>query len=276
MTVLVTGATGHVGRHVVDGLVAAGERVRAMSREPDSVPPRRGVEVVRGDLTDPAGLSTVLAGVDSLCLFPVPQTASAVLDRVRRAGVRRVVVLSSASVSHPDSHSGGYHRAVEQAVLDSGVDWTFVRPGEFATNLLWKWGRSIREEGVVRAPYASARQMLLHEADVAAVITAALLQEGHTEQVHELTGPELLTQADQVRLLSVAVGRELRFDEVGPERARAELLRETVAPVVDMVLAYLADARDDPPRPLPTVARLTGRPGLTFARWAADHADAFR
>lgn len=276
MTMLVTGATGHVGRHVVAGLTAAGAAVRAMSRDPGSIPPRAGVEVVRGDLAEPEGLAEALRGVEVLYLFPVPQTAGAVLSRARQAGVRRVVVLSSLSVSHPDSYSGSYHKAVEQAVLESDVDWTFVRPGEFANNLLWKWGRSIREEDVVRAPYAGARQTLLHEADVGAVIAATMLQDGHGEQVYELTGPELLTQAEQVALLAEATGRPLRFDEVAAQRAKAELVERMPEPVVDMVLAYLADAQRAPARPLPAVARLTGRPALGFARWAADHAADFR
>ncbi|WP_444830444.1 NAD(P)H-binding protein [Actinokineospora sp.] len=268
-----TGATGHVGRHVVACLRAAGATVRATSRT--AVSERPDVEVVRGDLAEPASLDAALRGVERMYLFPVPQTAQEVVARAARAGVRRIVVLSSSSVHDVTNFSGAYHRAVELAVEQSGLEWTLVRPDEFATNVLWKWGHSIRAESVVRAPYAKARRALLHEADIAAVAAAALLEDTHVGESYELTGPELLSQAEQVAAIAAAVGRDIAFEEVPAETTRAELVRFMPPPVVDMVLKYLADSVDTPPMVLPTVEKVTGRPGLGFGQWARDHAAAF-
>ena len=149
MTILVTGATGQVGRHVVAQLAAADVPVRAMTRHPDdfasatgaSVP--AGVSVVRGDLLEPATLP--VDGVTAMFLFPEPRSATAVVSRAVEAGVRRIVTLSSGAVT------GGYDTdfqfPVEQAVEASGCEWTHLRPGEFASNTLRLWGPSIRPSG---------------------------------------------------------------------------------------------------------------------------------
>src|SRR5262245_27906628 len=137
MRVLVTGATGHVGRIVVEQLVAAGVRVRAMSRQPSAAFPP-SVEAVAGDLLDPLGMTPVLADVDRLYLFPVAATAREVVAAARRAGVERIVVLSSAAVT--SGADTAFHLPVEQAVEELGPEWTHVRPGEFMLNKLFLWG----------------------------------------------------------------------------------------------------------------------------------------
>ncbi|MEW2087333.1 NAD(P)H-binding protein [Streptomyces sp. NPDC005283] len=277
MTVLVTGATGSVGRHVVDRLVAAGVGVRVLTRTPSAAGFHAGVEVFEGDLEQPETVHAALEGAESLYLFPVPQTAREVVAAAKEAGVRRIVVLSSSSVldTSGDNHSGEHHRAVERAVEESGLEWTFVRPDEFASNVLWKWAHSIRTESVVRAPYGNAPRVLIHEADVAAVAATALLEDGHAGEAYVVTGPEAITQADQVKAIAEAGGRPISFEEITPDQAREFMGRVMPAPVVEMVLGYLADACVNPPVPVDTVERITGRPALTFARWAADHAADF-
>ncbi|GGQ86019.1 NAD(P)H-binding protein [Couchioplanes azureus] len=273
---LVTGATGHVGHHVVGQLVAAGARVRASTRKPQDAAFASGVEVVQGDLTEPASMVEALRGVERMYLFPVPETAREVVELARQAGVQRIVVLSSSSVTDEANHSGQYHLQVERAVTESGLEWTMVRPDEFATNVLWKWGHGIRAEGVVRAPYPNASRALIHEADVAAVAAAALLEDAHVGKEYELTGPAALTQVEQVRLISTALGREIRFEEISPEAAREQMGMFMPLPVVDMVLGYLAESIENPPLVLPTVETIVRRPGLTFAQWARDHVAEFR
>ena len=272
MTFLVTGASGHVGRRVTERLLAAGGEVRAMTRTPGRDPLPEGAQIVAGDLGRPESLDEALRGVERMYLFPVPQTASEVVERAVRAGVRHIVVLSSSSVHDETTHSGAHHRAVERAVERSGAEWTFVRPDEFANNLLWKWGHSIRAERVVRAPYPRARRALIHEADVAAVAATALLSDSHAGACYELTGPELLDQREQVARIAAVTGTDLRFEEVSPEAARAELTRFMPEPVVDMVLGYLVESVEQPPPPLPTVEKVTGRPGTPFDQWVRDHA----
>ncbi|MBB5802208.1 uncharacterized protein YbjT (DUF2867 family) [Saccharothrix ecbatanensis] len=277
MTIMVTGATGSVGRHVVAELVAAGESVSALTRTPEEASLPEGVPVFAGDLAKPDGLERVFAGVRRLYLFPVPETAREVVAAAVRAGVERIVVLSSSSVldERPDNHSGQYHRAVERAVEAADVEWTFVRGGEFATNVLLRWGHSIRTENVVRAPYATAARALLHEADVAAVAVAALRFDGHHGKAYELTGPESLTQLQQLNTINEVTRLGIRFEELSPEEGRAQFSRFMPPPVVDMVMKYLAEAVGGPAAVLPTVQEVTGAPARTFGTWVADHASEF-
>jgi uncharacterized protein YbjT (DUF2867 family) len=270
---MVTGATGSVGRHVVAELVAAGEPVVAMTRTPQGVDLPAGVPVFAGDLAKPAGLDAVFDGVKRLYLFPVPETAHEVAAAAVRAGVERIVVLSSSSVldESPDNHSGQYHRAVEKAVEATGVEWTFVRGGEFANNILLRWGDSIRMAGKVRSPYGLASRTLLHEADVAAVAATALRFDGHHGKAYELTGPESLTQVELLNVISEVTGREIRFEEITPEQTRAEWGQFMPPFVVEMVLKFLADAVAAPAKVVPAVEEVTGVPARTFATWVADH-----
>jgi uncharacterized protein YbjT (DUF2867 family) len=138
--VLVTGATGHVGRIVVEQLIEAGVRVRVMTRRPQQARFPESVETVGGDLTDPAALVPVLQGVDRMYLFPVPDTAREVVTLARQAGVGRIVVLSSAAVTSGADTS--FHLPVERAVEEMSPQWTHVRPGEFMLNKLFLWGRA--------------------------------------------------------------------------------------------------------------------------------------
>jgi uncharacterized protein YbjT (DUF2867 family) len=129
MTTLVTGATGNVGRIVVERLVAAGEHVRALTRDPSAAVFPENVDVVQGQLTQPSTLVPALRGVDHMYLFPVAATAKDVVALAKDAGVRRVVVLSSGAVT--GGYDTDFHLPVEQAVEASGLEWTHVRPGEF-------------------------------------------------------------------------------------------------------------------------------------------------
>jgi uncharacterized protein YbjT (DUF2867 family) len=177
MTTLVTGATGTVGRSLVHQLLEAGEPVRALTRHPESARLPDAVEVVGGDLADPATLAGAFDGAERLHLFPVPETAPAVMAMAKEAGVGRVTVLSSGSVTA--GLDTDYQLPVEQAVEASGVEWTHLRPGDFAANRLRLWGPSIRAERVVRWPWPDEVGVPIHEADIAAVAVLALLEDGH-------------------------------------------------------------------------------------------------
>jgi uncharacterized protein YbjT (DUF2867 family) len=273
--ILVTGATGNVGGSVVRQLLDVGENIRALTRDPGAARLPAGVDVVGGDLADPSTLAGAFDGIDRMFLFPVPATAAAVTELAVRAGVRRVAVLSSSAVTQPgDNMVSVMHRTVEDAVLRSGLDATFVRPGGFATNTL-SWAPSVRAEGVVRAPYPGAAMNSIHEADIAAVATAALLDDKHAGAAYQLTGPASITQAEQVRAIAAATGREVRFEELTPERARAAMAQVMPAEIADLMLGYLAGSVDTVAEVLPTVEQVTGRPARTYAEWAADHAADF-
>jgi uncharacterized protein YbjT (DUF2867 family) len=283
MRVLLTGATGHVGRHVVEQLAAAGHEVRAMTRSRDAVFPG-GVEVVRGDLLDPG--SVPVDGVARMFLFPEPRTAREVVARAVAAGVDRIVTLSSGAVT--GGYDTDFQLPVEQAVEASGLAWTHVRPGDFASNTERIWGPMIRADRVVRYPGPDAPSLAIHEADIAAVAVTALLEEGHAGRWYDLTGPELLTRRQQVAAIGAALGEEVRFEEVGAEEARGILTRQGgwAAENADFLLGFAEYSADGPSMadvdweaalvPLPTVEEVTGRPARTFARWARENVDAFR
>jgi uncharacterized protein YbjT (DUF2867 family) len=291
--ILVTGATGNVGRIVVEQLVAAGVQVRALTRRPPlaqflwrEFP--EAVETVAGDLTDPTALAPVLADVDRMYLFPVPGSAREVVTLARQAGVGRIVVLSSAAVS--SGMDTTFHLPVERAVEDSGPEWTHVRPGEFMLNKLFLWGPSIRADGVVYEPFPDAAWWPVHERDVADVAVAALLQDGHHGQAYDLSGPELITRREQVEAIAAAVGHDVRLEVVTPEQAREHYRQQGgfAAANADFLLGftdYRGSAREPTSvsyptlratGPRPTAERVTGVPARTFAEWARDHAEDLR
>ncbi|MFB9904620.1 NAD(P)H-binding protein [Allokutzneria oryzae] len=278
MTILVTGATGNVGRNVVEMLLAEGAPVRATSRVPETSGLPAEADVRAADLTRPETLADALSGVDKVYLFPEPETVGAFVELAQGAGVRHVVLLSSLSAKEPGAESdaiGRRHVLVERALEASTMDWTFVRPGAFAANTL-QWAKSIREEGVVRAPYANANIAPVHEKDIAAVAVRALLDDGHAKKAYELTGPESLTQLRQVELIAEAVGRPVRFDELTPEQTREQMSRWVPQGVVDSLLGYLAEAEQRTAEIFDITEKITGRRARTFADWAADHVDDFR
>lgn len=279
MPILVTGATGNVGRHVVDQLVAAGEAVRAVTRNRAATFPA-GVEVFHGDLARPDTLLPAFDGVERMYLFPlaylvpVIQSFSDVVDTTpvvelaAKAGVQRLVMLGS---SDPDF--GGLEKAVEETI----PEWTILRPGEFAVNKLDYWAPTIRAEGVVRAAYADAKGTPIHEADIADVAVAALLEDGHAGRHYDLTGPEALTLREQVRAIATGAGRDIRFEELTHEQARAELIEQGMAAeVVDELILWYPDGYAELEPEVHPPDRITGRPARTLVQWAADHADAFR
>ncbi|WP_026316313.1 NAD(P)H-binding protein [Actinokineospora enzanensis] len=272
MRVLVTGATGTVGRHVVEGLVSAGVDVRALTRRPEQAGLPDGVDVVAGDLTQPD--AALFAGIDRMYMFPAGDTR-VVLDLARQAGVRRVVVLSSLSAADPSDWGGKRHRDVEVAAEESGLEWTHLRPGMFTANLS-EWGESIRTEGVARAPYAALTLAPVHQRDIAEVAVQALLTDELVGRTLRLTGPEPLSRPEQAAAIGRGIGREVRFEELTPEQWRASLPDQFPAAVSDWLLNLWAGAVDTPEVPEPTVPDVLGKPARTVEEWAREHADLFR
>ncbi|GAA4609701.1 NAD(P)H-binding protein [Actinoallomurus liliacearum] len=276
--ILITGATGNVGRHLVTRLSASGVRVRALTRDPEAAGLPAGVETVAGDLGRPESLEAALEGVDSVFLvwpFLDAEGAPAVLDAIKRRA-RRVVYLSSLGVDDRAERQADlinqFHADLERAIEQSGLGWTFLRAGTFAANTLG-WAEQVRTGDVVRYPFAGEKA-IIHEADIAAVAARVLTEDGHDGAKYVLTGPEALTTADRVRIIGEAVGRTLRFEQTTAEAARASMLGDGWPPA--LVDALLSGPDDRPAEVTATVGELTGTPALTFRQWAAEHADAFR
>ena len=214
--ILVAGATGNVGRNVVSELLGAGAEVRALTRNPDGADLPIGVDAVRGDLSKPDSLRDALSGVTAVFLvwpFLSAKAASAVIDAVQ-GHASRIAYLSSMSVrdgvNRQTDPISSFHSEIERLISRSRLQLTFLRPSGFATNTL-VWAPQIRAGSTVQWPYGGARRSLIDENDIAAVATCALLDEQHAGHTYLLSGPQALTQIEQLELIGEAIGRQLRY-----------------------------------------------------------------
>jgi uncharacterized protein YbjT (DUF2867 family) len=276
--IVVTGATGNVGRSLVAALADAGAAVTAVSRNaPDVVP--RGARHVRADLADPASLRPALAGADTLFLLVSGAGAHldgpAILAEARAAGVRRIVLQSSqAAGTRPEAVSHAPLRALEDLVKEHTA-WTVLRPGGFASNA-FAWAESIRAGRVVHTPYADVALPAVDPADIAAVAAAALLDERHAGRTYVLTGPEPTTPRERVAAIAEAIGAPVRLVEQTPQEARAQMLAFMPEPVADGTLEILGRPLPAEQEVSPDVEAVLGRKPGGFADWARRHADVFR
>lgn len=274
MRILVTGATGRIGGLLARRLAASGHAVRALTRDPARAARLpAGVEAVAGDLTSPESLIPALDGVEAAYLIALAgddyaplRTGPEIAGLARAAGVRRVTLMTGT-----DDEA-----AVVAAVAGAGLDWTHLRPSEFMSNALG-WAPSIRDEGVVRVPFAHVPWAMIDDGDIAAVAAATLVERGHAGRTYDLTGPEALTRAEGVARIAGVVGRPVRLVEADPEQAAGDMRAMGIA---EDVVAFVIAAYADPPAHLVTpsaaVQRVLGRPPRSFGDWLAENAAAFR
>lgn len=268
MTILVTGATGNTGRHVVAELVGKRHSVRALTRNPRRAAALlpTGAQIVAGTHTEPETLDAALDGVTALHITATAGVAETGPELVRKAvaaGVERITILW-----------GGYIGPAETAVAESGVAWTRLEPQEFMSNAL-TWRDSVRAEGVVREPF-DLPSAVVHEGDLGAVAALALTEEGHNGQAYNLNGPEALTTRERVAVLAAALGREIAFEEIGAQAGVERMLRDGVSRAdAEYVVGWHADPPPEARVPDGTVERLLGRPARTFSDWVTEHKDRF-
>jgi uncharacterized protein YbjT (DUF2867 family) len=275
--ILVAGATGNAGGAVVRALVNSGEPVRAFVREADPARLPAGVEAVAGDLNEPATLAAHLEGVTAAFLLSGYEGLEETLANMRRAGVERVVLLSSSAAPAGDLTNAvaRYHILSERAVRESGLRWTFLQPNTFMTNT-FQWLPQLRLRDVIRAPFADVSVATIDPDDIGAVAAVALTSGAHDGRALRLSGPESVTPADRVAILAQVLGRELRFEAQSNEEARAEMDAAMPAEYVDAFFRFFVDGDLDESAVLPTVQEVTGRAPRSFEAWARAHADAFR
>jgi uncharacterized protein YbjT (DUF2867 family) len=280
--ILVTGATGRVGRLVVAELLAAGVPVRALTRRPSAAELPAAVDIFAGDLAAPESLDAALHGIGAVFLLwtAPPATVSAVVERIA-ASTRRVVFLSSPhQTPHPffqqPNPMAALHAGIERSIATAGLEPTMIRPGMFASNVTFWWADAIRLSGVVRWPYAAAETAPIDERDIAAVAARTLSEAGHEGGDYVVTGPESLSQVQQIAIIADAIGRPIRFEELSPDEFRRETHGRWPPAVVDMLLAAWGATIGRPAFVTSTVAEVVGTPARTFRQWAVDHADAFR
>jgi uncharacterized protein YbjT (DUF2867 family) len=264
--ILVTGATGTVGRHVVHLLSARGVPVRAMTRSPQKV--AAGPDVVAADFDDPASLRRAVAGADAVMLITAPRTPTArhdlaMIDAAREAGVGRVVKLSA--IGTGERYAGGvigeWHLRGEEALRAGGLSWTILRPSVFASNMLW-WAGAIRAGTPVADTVDGARQGVVDPRDVSAVAVEALTGDGHDKALYTLTGPAPISVGEQALILGGVLGVDIAVATAPPPDAAWA--------------AGIAWSRDGHNAVVTgDVERLLGRPPGSFRRWAEDHRGAF-
>ena len=276
MTIVVTGATGNVGRPLVSELAAAGARVRAVSRSPKTAGFPDGVEVVGSAVDALPGASAVFLNSRAL-----GDGLADVVALAKRSGVSKLVALSAINADddfsrQPSRFRGDRNKEVEQFAVDSGLDWVSLRPAVFASNFVGMWSAQIRAGDVVGGPYAAASAAPIVDADIAAVAAPALLTDELVGQQIPLTGPQAFTNAELVEIIGRVLGRPLRYLEVSPEIVRQRFIGLGLgAEFADAYTAMLAETLDKPALVTREVEKITGRPATTFAQWVSEHRDLF-
>ncbi len=278
--ILVTGSTGNVGKELVPQLLDSGVNVRALTRDSvrrELIDRRADVRVC--DLEKAETLSGIMDGVSGVyaITFGSVQLPN-LIAAAKEAGVEHVVRQSTIEAGAvPPIGPGKWHREDEKSIEASGLAWTHLRPNMMMSNTIQWWARNIQKQNTVFFPGGKGRVSPVDPHDIAAVAKIVLTEPGHLGHAYDVTGPESLTIADMVNVLSKATGRSIRYVEV-PESAAAEPMArmglgpQVVAGLVESLGAirsskfgYVSD----------TVERLTGHHGRTFEMWARENINAF-
>jgi uncharacterized protein YbjT (DUF2867 family) len=279
--ILVTGATGTVGRETVKQLVEGGHNVRALTRDPAKAKFDKAVEVVTGDLSKPETLADAFAGADEVFVianYPDLEKLEAnAFDAARKAGVAHVVKLSAQESFQAHLAGTAYaqtHINCERRLRESGLSWTMLRPGSFSSNVLLFLNR---EKDAMFLPAGGGKEAPIHPGDIAAVAVKALTTPGQVGKIYDLTGPELLSYAEMAEKMSAVTGRRIRYVDVTEEEARAQLLAAGFPPpLADGVLSHYAGVKAGQICLASGVRDALGREALTFDEWLRDKAAALR
>jgi uncharacterized protein YbjT (DUF2867 family) len=278
--IVVTGATGNIGRPLTQALAEAGEQVTTVSRHSAAVP--KGVRHVVADLAAPASLEPALAGAKALFLLlsgdlhALGANPADVISKAADSGVRRIVLLSTLGVAtRPFGRTRIAMRELEDTLRESGLDWTVLRPGGFASNALW-WAESVRTQQLVTAPFGDTGVPIIDPADIAAVAAASLVDDRHTGGVYELTGPEVITPRQQAEAIAAALGSPVRFHELTRAEAKAGMEQSMPGELADDTLDILSSPTPAELRISPDVEKVLGRAPRSFADWAQSNIAAFR
>jgi uncharacterized protein YbjT (DUF2867 family) len=276
MTIVVTGATGNVGRPLVAALAGAGASVRAVTRAPEAAGLPASVKPVGSAAGALPGASAVFLNSRAL-----GEELAAVVDQCVRAGVTKLVALSAINADddfsrQPSRFRGDRNREVEQLAFESGLEWVSLRPTVFATNFAGMWSPQIRAGDVVFGPYAAASTAPIVETDIAEVAARALLTDELVGKRIPLTGPQVFTNAELVETIGAALGRPLQYREIPTTAVRQRFVDLGFPPdFADAYIAMLAATLDTPAFVTHDVEKILGRPALPFAGWVAEHPDVF-
>jgi len=274
MTILVTGARGNVGRRVLQRLYAAGHSLRASGRNPAELDVPDGVETVALDLNDQETFVAALAGVSKVLLYAEPDGIAQFLDEAEKAGVEKVVLLSSNTVDLPGADEdplAHHHKVVEDAVAGSGLTYTILRPGAFMSNA-FGWSYSLKAGDTIDQVFPEAQVAPVHEDDIADVAVVALTEKSLEGQTVPLTGPESLTFRRELEIIGEVLGRELVINALTREEGAAQMSNFVPPPILTSLLAQWEAAVGVVADTSATAERITGKPARTFRQWVEEHA----
>lgn len=267
MTILVTGATGNIGRRIVDHLIDLGANdIRALTKDPAKAKLPDGVAPVIGYLGDPPSLAAALDGVNGMYLAPLTATLRATLELIKDANVDYVVALSGAA--HWQEHA--------DAITSSGLTNTQLGPGEFLENFAM-WASQIKATRTVREPYPGAVEAPIAMDDIAKVAATLLAKrdESHHGRMYPITGPQALTRAEIAAQIGVGIGVDVTYQRC--DRAETEsALRPVMGDQAGWYLDVVEASVDAPQQANHLVAELTGTAAQSVAQWAAANAELFR
>jgi uncharacterized protein YbjT (DUF2867 family) len=278
--IVVTGATGNIGRALTHVLADAGDEVTAVSRGAATTAYPDGVRHRRADLADPASLRAALAGADAVFLMlpgnDVRLDPRGILDAVAAAGASRVVLLSSqAAGTRPDAVGYTPLRTAEEAVERSGLQWTHLRPGAFASNAM-AWASSVRAARTIAAPFPDVAVPVVDPRDIAEVAAAALRGPGHAGATYVLTGPEPISPRHRATVIGDALGEPIAFVELTRDQAREQMAAAMSAALIEGTLAFNGAPTTEEQRVSPDAAAVLGRSPRPFADWVGRNLAAFR
>ena len=277
--ILVLGSTGSTGGHVARQLIAAGKKPRLLVRNRVKAAEFEGnAEIVEGDIANPG---TALTGVEKIYLVATGlegrELEKSLIDVAQQTGVRHIVKLSVFGADQPMMTFSKWHAEIEHHLIDSGLDWTMLRPGSFMTNALMFWASTIKTQGVMYHPTGDGKFPSIAAEDIAAVAVKALTEPGHEEQGYTLTGSESMNGAEYAEIFSRVLSKRVQFVDVPPEVAKEQMLQsgmpleyaDAVMNLMSIIKAGFANRVSD------TFEKLMGRKPMSFADWVQKYRAAF-
>lgn len=274
--ILVTGASGNVGREVLKQVAQTGTKVRAAFQSSSKQAAPAGVETVTVDYNQPETLRAALNGVDRVFLVgpptpELPKLERNAADAIANSGVRHLVKLSA--MGGRQATFTGQHAESEDYILSTGIPYTFLRPNGFMQNIINYNGQTINSQNAFYGTEADGKVSQIDIRDVAAVAAKVLTEDGHVNKIYTLTGPESLTNAQVAQILTRALGREVRYINLTPDQLRPALLTAGVPEwnadaLLDLQRLYregkASDVTED-------VERILGRKPANFTQFMEDH-----
>lgn len=279
--ILITGATGNIGKELIPILIESGQSIRILVRDERKVAHLDPcVERAVADLDKPETLVPAVKGAERLFLVTYEtQQDINVIEAARQAGAQQIVKLSTLEATDHAIQVGKWHYEREELIRASGLDWTFLRPGMFMSNTIEWWGDSIKGQGRVFFPGVKKGSVApIDPRDVARVAALALTEPGHIGQSYELTGAELFTIGELVKVISQVLGKPIQYVDIPPIAAKLFMLNSGMdKTLVNALMEMLAALRrNEGAIVTETVSQLTGQPPRTFESWCREHIGAFK